>query len=234
MNDERYIAVSYNFEADYDFVAALSEELAGRSVPLWYLRELCPQTDVTTNQRLGGDFDWRKDPQNWHAAFVEKLYEAHGVLVVLSARASDSYRIAGRGMWRERAAIEFVRGDNELRVLEIDRREFEARASLLVAANQVEAWARAVLSLEAVPRQRIADPNAYNTPTGEKGPAQLPERKSSPTDWYELVRRDLYDVQWHCRRCSLTSYPYVMAHWDPPSSCPRCGFARYAEDSAAV
>lgn len=230
-----YIAFSYNYDADRQFVARIADEMQQRGISTWYLPELVKPTNITTQQRLGGDFDWRQEPQNWHAAFAERLYEAKGIIVVLSPTARESYSTVGRGMWRERAAVDFIRQDNLSRVREIENPLANTEQAIPegLVAELVE-WGKMVLNLPPVPRQSIGDPNAFNTPTGETGPLQLPERKSKPTDWYELVRLDLYDVEWHCRRCSLKSYSYIMAHENPPECCPRCGFdGRAAAEEAS-
>lgn len=197
--------------------------LAARGVPAWYLDKLIKPADITTEQYLGGLFDWRREPQNWHATYLDQLSRAGGIIVVLSESAAESRKQIGRGMWRERAAIEFFLADNPLRVREIIRTS-ETPSDAMV--SELATWGRQVLSLPSVLRKDIDNPNAFNEPTGlGRGiPLQLPEGKSKATEWYELVRRDLYDVQWHCRRCGLQSDTYVMAQENPPAECPRCGF----------
>jgi len=220
-----YIAFSYNFSADYEFVVRLGTELERRGVSTWFLGELQHPTDVTNQQRLSGDYDWEAELDNWHATFVEHLIGATGIIVVLSDGARASHATLGRGMWRERAAVDFLRSDNALRVRDVEnptRRPGNAIPEGLI--HELVSWGQQVLNLSPVSRPSISDPNSFNLPSGDMGRTQLPNRKSVVTEWYELVRRDIYDVQWHCRRCSLKSAPYIMRDENPPEKCPRCGF----------
>lgn len=220
-----YIAFSYHFATDYAYVHMLANALIAQGVPAWYLDKLEKPTDISMEQRLGGLFDWRREPQNWHATFLDHLCHASGIIVVLSDHAAESRQSVGRGMWRERAAIEYFLADNRLRVVEITR---DADSPSPALVSDLIAWGREVLALPPVLRAKIENPNIFNLPTGCSGPLQMPELKTSSTAWCELVRRDLYDVQWHCRRCGLQSDEYAMAEATPPANCPRCGF----EDAA--
>lgn len=220
-----YIAFSYNYGADYHFVVSLAAEMEQRGVATWYLDDLEHPTNMTNQQHHGGDYDWQAKLDNWHATFVDHLIDANGMIVVLSDGARASLTTLGRGMWRERAAVDYIQKDNPLRVREVEnplRSPGEPIPKDLV--NELISWGEIVLRLPQVSRSLIRDANAFNFPTGQTGPLQLPNRKSKPTEWYELVRRDLYDVQWHCRRCSLMSDPYIMGHENPSDSCPRCGY----------
>ena len=158
-------------------------------------------------------------------AVLDRLYTASGVIVVFSPNAHVSHETVGCGMWRERAAVDFIRQDNSVRVREVQNPLSQGNEIPELLLAELVDWGKMVLRLPTVDRQSLGDPNAFNTPTGETGPVQLPEVKSKPTDWYELVRLDLYDVEWHCRRCSLKSYSYIMAHENPPTECPRCAFS---------
>jgi hypothetical protein len=226
-----FIAFSYHFATDYEFVRMLASSLVVQGVPTWYLDKLSKPADVTMEQYIGGLFDWCREPQNWHATFLDHLCRASGIVVVLSEPAAESRQSVGRGMWRERAAVEYFLADNPLRVREITRDAKEPSPALL---NDLASWGTKVLSLPAVLRKTIDDPNVFNTPTGERGAIQMPELKTRATDWYELVRRDLYDAQWHCRRCGLQSYPYIMAWESPPLQCPRCGFESQLIDAPVL
>jgi hypothetical protein len=207
----------------------LANALVAQGVPAWYLDKLSKPADVTMEQHLGGLFDWRREPQNWHATFLDHLCRASGIIVVLSESAAESRLSVGRGMWRERAAIEYFLADNPLRVREI-MRDTEEPSPVLV--TDLAAWGKEVLTLPAVLRKTIEDPNAFNLPTGVRGLLQMPEMKTRATVWHELVRRDLYDVQWHCRRCGLESDPYIMSEQSPPLQCPRCGFESQQVDAS--
>lgn len=227
-----YLAFSYHFATDYEFVRVLANALVAQGIPAWYLDNLTKPADVTLEEYLGGLFDWRREPQNWHATFLDHLCRASGIIVVLSECAAQSREAIGRGMWRERAAIDYFLADNPLRVREITR-DTETPSAQLIA--DLAAWGRQVFALPDVLRTTIDDPNAFNRVTGERGLAiQLPELKTRPTCWYELVRRDLYDVQWHCRRCGLQSGAYVFAQEMPPTRCPRCDFENMPYDSASA
>ena len=116
-----YLAFSYHFETDYEFVRTLANELVAQGVPAWYLDKLSKPKGITTEEYLGGLFDWKMEPQNWHATFLDHLCRAAGIIVVLSEHATESRLSVGRGMWRERAAIEYFLSDNPLRVREITR-----------------------------------------------------------------------------------------------------------------
>lgn len=216
-----FIAFSYHFATDYEFVRMLANALVAQGVPAWYLDKLSKPADVTMEQHLGGLFDWRREPQNWHATFLDHLCRASGIIVVLSEPAAESRQSVGRGMWRERAAIEYFLADNPLRVREITRNTVEPSPALV---SDLAAWGKEVLTLPPVLRKTVERPNDFNLPTGLRGPLQMPELKTRATVWYELVRRDLYDVQWHCRRCGLESDPYIMSEQSAPLQCPRCGF----------
>jgi hypothetical protein len=123
MNKESpYIAFSYNYSADYHFVVALAAEMRRHALPMWYLDKTENPTNVTNRQRLGGEFNWQGELENWHATFVDHLINANGVIVVLSDGARASYVTEGRGMWRERAAVDYFRRDNLLRVREVESR----------------------------------------------------------------------------------------------------------------
>ncbi len=220
-----YIAFSYHYEEDYNFVAYLAEELKEHGVNAWYLGKIESSKNVTNHQRLGGDFNWQDELKNWHATYVEHLLDANGVLVILSDEARASYFDVGRGMWRERAAVDYIRKDNPERVRNFECPIMPSEEDMPPGlVNDLVLWGRAALELPRVKRPMITDLDLHNLETGLSGGFQLPERKSKVTEWYELVRRDLYDVQWHCRRCSLSSGTYIMAQANPPSSCPRCGY----------
>jgi hypothetical protein len=217
-----YIAVSYHYDSDIDFVRKLASRLQDQRVACWYLET------VTTKRRpwqdyAGGQFDWKEEPQNWQATFLEHLLSARGVIVVLSLHARESHQTKGRGMWRERPAIGFIRDDNPKRVLEIERFDIDDPAAGL---QQIVMWAQNALALPEVNRLAMTAEVAasFNTPTGETGAIQLPERKTRHGDWCEMVRLDLYDGQWHCRRCGLKSWNYILAHENPPIRCPKCGY----------
>lgn len=220
-----YIGFSYHFATDYEFVRMLANALVAEGVPAWYLDRLAKPKDVSLNQYLGGEFDWRNEPQNWHATFLDRICSASGILIILSGAAAESRLTTGRGMWRERAAIEFFGADNPMRVRKIVRAG-ETPSSAIV--TDLVSWGKQILTLGPVLRQTVSDPSSHNIPTGVRGPLILPEMKSRPTDWYEIVRRDLYDVQWHCRRCGLQSDTFIFAEERPPSQCPRCGFTNHA------
>lgn len=180
---------------------------------------------------MGGQFDWQEEPQNWQAAFLEHLLSARGVIVVFSPHANMSYETEGRGMWRERPAIAFIREDDPMRVIEIDRSGEDQPEDELVA--KIAKWAQSVIALPEVNRLPMTGEFAasFNKPTGVAGPQQLPERKTAHDDWCEIVRLDLYDGQWHCRRCGLKSWNYILAHETPPAQCPRCGYEGEATGS---
>ena len=224
------IAFSYHFATDYEFVRLLANALVAKHVPAWYLDKLTKPIDVKNEQYLSGEINWQNEPQNWHATFLDHLCRAAGIVIVLSEAAAESRRSVGRGMWRERAAVEFFLADNPLRVREIVRSSGSPSDGLV---QELASWGQRVLALGPVLRIVVSDPNAFNESTGvDRGmPLQLPEMKSMPTEWYELVRRDLYDVQWHCRRCGLQSDTYIMAHEIPPPVCPRCGFESMPYDA---
>lgn len=222
-----YIAFSYHFATDYEFVRMLANKLVAQGVPAWYLDQLSKPSDVTMEQYLGGNFEWRREPQNWHATFLDHLCQSSGIIVVLSEAAAESRQSIGRGMWRERAALEYFLADNPIRVREITR-DTDVPSDTLV--SDLAIWGKQVLALPPVLRKTISDPNAFNRPSGLSGALQLPEMKTRATEWYELVRRDLYDAQWHCRRCGLQSYTYTPDECPPPR-CPRCNFESLALDS---
>ena len=226
-----YLAFSYHFATDYEFVRMLANALVAQGAPAWYLDKLSKPADVTMEQYLGGLFDWRREPQDWHATFLDHLCRASGIVVVLSEAAAESRHTIGRGMWRERAAIEYFLADNPLRVREITR-DAETPGDALV--SELAEWGKQVFALPPVLRRTIGNPNVFNQATGLRGPFQFPELKTRATEWYELVRRDLYDVQWHCRRCGLQSYPYIFAEESPPPQCPRCGFEKLPFDATGT
>lgn len=68
---------------------------------------------------------------------------------------------------------------------------------------------------------------AFNRKLDAAEIVQSPEQKTRVTDWYELVRLDLYDVMWFCRRCSVESDNYILGTEVPPPVCPICGFKGY-------
>ena len=225
-----YIAISYHYDSDIEFVRELASLLQDRGIGCWYL-------DTVTKRRrpwqdyAGGNFDWREEPQNWQATFLEHLLSARGIIVVFSPQAKISHETEGRGMWRERPAIGFIRDDDPRRVLEVERNHKDLPIDKL--SVKVLQWAQMVITLPPVNRLAVNGQVAatFNTPTGETGPVQLPERKTSHHDWCEIVRLDLYDGQWHCRRCGLQSWNYILALENPPVRCPRCGYAGEAGQS---
>lgn len=159
---DSYLAFSYHFATDYEFVRRLANALVAQGVPAWYLDQLNKPTDVTMEQYLGGQFDWQVEPQNWHATFLDHLCRASGIIVVLSESAAESRHSVGRGMWRERAAIEYFLADNPLRVREITR-DADMPSEALV--SDLATWGRQVAALPPVLRKAIDDPNVFNTPT---------------------------------------------------------------------
>jgi hypothetical protein len=218
-----YIAVSYHYDSDIDFVRKLSAILQDQGLGCWYLET------VTKKRRpwqdyAGGQFDWQEEPQNWLATFLEHLLSARGVIVVLSPHARESHQTEGRGMWKERPAIAFIREDDSKRVLEIERFDPDDPAEKRIA--EIVRWAQGAITLPEVNRLAMTGEVAasFNTPTGVTGPVQLPERKTRNRDWCEIVRLDLYDGQWQCRRCGLKSWNYILAHENPPIRCPGCGY----------
>lgn len=224
---EPFIATSYHFDGDRSFVDALCRGLANQGIRVWFLDYLMEPKGFSTYDVLGAKRDWRLVPGNWQGTFVEHLLNARGVIVVFSAAAQTSYSMTGRGMWRERPAIDFVRRDNPLRVREVERpRTGDTVPGELLA--DLAGWGRRVLALPPVARTSMTSMEAteFNIATGESGAQQLPERKPPSDAWYELVRVDLYDVLWLCRSCGLSSVGFEMAAYDPPLRCPRCGFER--------
>jgi hypothetical protein len=216
--ESAFIAFSYHYDSDIGFVRTLARILENRRIPCWYLETLGQEQ----RSCLGLGYNWEKDPENWQAIFLEHLLHARGVIVVLSQDAKYSLETGGHGMWRETPAIEFIRKDNPERILEIEvfpiHDENENRLAEIVK------WSKRILNLPAVHREpmdgRIAV--SFNRPIRPLGKG--PGGKYVPSYWCELVRLDLYDVEWCCRRCSLRSDNYEEAYWNPPHSCPRCGY----------
>ena len=227
-----FIAFSYNYLSDLQFVEALADELLKHGVQTWYMPTAVTPTGITSNNRLGGDFDWKADEYNWHARFMERLYEAKGIIVVVSAEARRSLDTIGRGMWRERVAVDFFRDDNPVRVREIEnslhRPEAEIPRSLLI---EMVSWGRSVLELPPVSRDKMSPQVAqsFNRQIRIKGGIRPGGPNTKVTEWCNIVRRDLYDIQWVCRRCSLVSDTYNMYEEEPPIVCPRCGYDGHPE-----
>ena len=226
-----YIAFSYHYASDYEFMRQVATALAAQGVPTWYLDKLDKPLNVTREQRIASVLDWREVPQNWHATFLDHIILAGGILIVLSEPAAESRNSMGRGMWRERASIDYLSADNPLRVREIIRNAGMPSEELI---EDLALWGRQVLALPPVLRSTVDHPNALNRSTGLKGPGQWPELKTRASVWYELVRLDLYDVQWHCRRCGLQSFPYTFSEEFPPLLCPRCGFGNIPDNSPSM
>ena len=218
-----YVALSYHYNSDIDFVRSLSSILQNQGMGCWYLETVVKKRRPWQDY-VGGNFDWQEEPQNWQATFLEHLISARGVIVVLSIHAKESHQTEGRGMWMERPAITFIQNDNPKRVLEIESFDIDDPDDARIA--KIVRWAQSVLALPEVNRGAMTDDVAasFNTPTGVSGPAQIPERKTNHRDWCEIVRLDPYDGQWHCRRCGLKSWNYILAHENPPIRCPRCGY----------
>ena len=218
-----YVALSYHYDSDIEFVRRLVLLLQERGVGCWYL-ETVTEKRRPWQDYAGGKFDWQEEPQNWQGTFLEHLLSARGVIVVLSPHAKVSHQTEGRGMWRERPAIAFINDDDPRRVIEIERSNEDQPTDELLA--KIMEWAKTAITLPEVNRLIMTGEVAasFNTPTGETGPMQLPERKTAHHDWYEIVRLDLYDGHWHCRRCGLKSWNYILAHENPPVQCPRCPY----------
>jgi hypothetical protein len=218
-----YVAFSYHYNSDIDFVRRLASSLRREGIGCWYLETVVGQRRPWQDY-AGGRFDWQEEPDNWQATFLEHLLAARGVIVVLSPSARVSHETEGRGMWRERPAIAFIREDDPRRVVEIEKSD-ERQSTDELPAGIIE-WARVAITLPPVNRLAMTGEVAasFNRPTGETGPRQLPELKTTHNYWCEIVRLDLYDGQWHCRRCGLKSWNYIMALEDPPIQCPRCGY----------
>ncbi len=219
-----FVAVSYHYDSDIDFVRLLSRALEECGAPCWYLET------VTKKRRpwqdyAGGQFDWQEEPQNWQATFLEHLLSARGVIVVLSSKARESHQTEGRGMWRERPAIKFIANDDPRRILETD--VFDLDSDSNDRLSKILEWGRMAVLLPEVNRAEMTGDVAasFNVPTGASGPVQLPDRKTHYRSWCEIVRLDLYDGQWHCRKCGLRSWNYILAHENPPIHCPRCGYS---------
>lgn len=218
-----YIAVSYHYDSDIEFIRQLAQLLHSRDIGCWYLETVTKKTRPW-HDYAGGKFDWQEEPQNWQATFLEYLISARGVIVVLSPQAKISHQTEGRGMWREQPAIKFIKNDDPRRVIEIERSNEDLPSNELL--ERVIEWAQVVLALPAVDRQGMTGEVAasFNRPTGNTGPWQLPERKTAYRYWCEIVRLDLYDGQWYCRQCGLRSWNYILANENPPIQCPRCGY----------
>ena len=218
-----FVAVSYHYKSDIEFVRQLAEALRDQGLGCWYL-ETVTKKRRPSEDYLSGSFDWREEPQNWQATFLEHLLIARGVIVVLSREAHESRQMEGRCMWRERSAIEFIERDDQRRVLEVEVFDIDQDAEDRM--SEVVIWARRAISLPRVNRAEMKGDVAagFNLPTGVSGAMQLRERKTHYKNWCEIVRLDLYDGQWHCRQCGLQSWNYVLAHENPPIQCPRCGY----------
>jgi len=219
-----YVAVSYHYDADIEFVRRMANLLDENGTGCWYLET------VTKNRRpwqdyVGGNFDWQEEPQNWQATFLEHLLAARGVIVVLGGNASESHQTEGRGMWRERPAIKFIEEDDSRRIIKTEAFDIDNDSDDRM--REIVEWAKLVVSLPEVNRPKMDGGVAasFNIPIGTTGLVQLPERKTHYGDWCEIVRLDLYDGQWHCRGCGLRSWNYILAHENPPIQCPRCGYS---------
>jgi hypothetical protein len=99
----------------------------------------------------------------------------------------------------------------------------------LVDLAGLEAWAKEVITLPPVFRPEVTDDEraAFNRKLDAAEICQSPEQKTRITDWYEVVRLDLYDVMWFCRRCSVESDNYILGTEVPPRQCPICEFKGY-------
>ena len=169
--------------------------------------------------------------QNWQATYLHQVQHAQGVVVVHSTEAQASALTPGRGMWREADAVEYLKLDNPMRVKTIENpfpRQIPSDESLVDLIGLV-GWAKDVLALPPVSRPEVTDNKraAFNRKLEAAGGVQYPEAKTRVTDWYELVRLDLYDALWFCRRCSVASDNYILGTEVPPPVCPICGFKGY-------
>lgn len=230
--EDAYVVVSYHYNTDRPYVGWLAQELEKRQSPCWFLDDLSdPQTMTTLRTDRDDRYptDWRAKLQNWQATWLEHVVNAAGVIVVTSQHSKGSESIPGRGMWREKPAIDFLREDDPLRVW-IHERPRSPRIpppdNQRIVAELV-AWSEKIFALPPVFRAPIEDSgapgSAWNTPEAGVRHWMHSETKTAATDWYELVRLDLYDVQWHCRRCGLKSANFIMGEEIPPHRCPRCG-----------
>ena len=85
-------------------------------------------------------------------------------------------------------------------------------------------WAKGVLKLDRVIRPVSATEVVDSNAEAKALPIQIPETKSSYTEWYEIIRYDLYDGEWFCRRCGQGGN-YIFNSQAPPSKCPYCGYS---------
>jgi tetratricopeptide (TPR) repeat protein len=87
-------------------------------------------------------------------------------------------------------------------------------------------WAEKVLALPPLARPQLTYEERAALNKKVDSPIGLVE-KTRFTDWYELVRVDLYDVMWFCRKCGVQSESYIRGTEIPPIACPVCGFGGY-------
>jgi len=127
-----YVAVSYHYDSDIEFVRSLALLMLDRGIGCWYLETVIKRRRLWQDY-ASGQFDWQEEPQNWQATFLEHLLSARGVIVVLGPHAKVSHQTEGRGMWRERPAIAFIRDDDPRRVIEIERSDEDHPTNELVA-----------------------------------------------------------------------------------------------------
>jgi hypothetical protein len=231
------LAFSYNYDGDRAFVGWLSRRLATQGIASWFLDDfnsnaiLASLSAVDRDERYSED--WRLKKDNWQATYLRQVQKARGVIVIRSTGAQASAGTYGRGMWREADAVEYIRRDNPVRVLTVenpDAGDGPADDSA-VELPALVAWARMVVGMPPVARPRISYEQraSFNrkldTPRGVIYPELFFQTRH--TDWYELVRLDLYDAMWFCRRCGLESENYIVGTEVPPQSCPICGFHGY-------
>lgn len=230
-----FVAISYNFNADQEFVSWLSDRLAEAGVRVWYLRSFDRANIADFVDESERDIrypeDWRLKKQNWQATFLHELQRAAGVAVVVSQDAVESIHTTGRGMWRESEAIDFLQSKDPSRVCVVS----QPRSKQMLDGQALKgflSWAAKMQASGPLPRQSVpwTKQEKFNKKTGKRGEFMAPEMKTLSTVWFELVRLDQYDVMWFCRRCSIESSNYILGTEVPPDRCPKCGFAGYEPD----
>jgi hypothetical protein len=231
-----HFVFSYHYNSDREFVEWIAEKLALNGIDSWFLDNIDNSKDppiFKTKKDNSYEVDWRIKQQNWQATWLDHLIDACGVIIVSSEYSLESQKNPGRGMWREFDAITYIYEDDPSRIVKIEKSNFRTDDSYETKEeiSRLVQWAQKVYKLPPVKRIKMNDDlDSWNNKLGAPGKGIWPEMKTKSSIWYELIRLDIYDVEWQCRKCCLKSFPYMFGEVLPPSQCPRCAFSGHPEN----
>jgi hypothetical protein len=235
-----YLAFSYNYASDRAFVGWLARQLSRRGIKTWYLADFNAEEMANCIDESERDTryskDWRLKPENWHATYLRTAQRAQGAILVTSPGAVGSLASTGRGMWLEQESIDYIFAERTKSVinpypLSAISTQLDSDSALRKAVGELVDWGDSLFSspLDYKPAFNPAQCSTFNIKTNEPAGINYPTliMKTSALYWCEVVRLDLYDVQWFCRRCAAESENFIYGPEEPPHRCPACGFKGY-------